>query len=172
MSAVAVVAAVLVLANLALTIALAQRVRQLQLVVAQGGMRDPALPRPGDRVGAFTLTTLAGARLTEATLGEGESLVGFFRAGCPTCSQLRTQLLAQPLAVPMLAVVVFFGHDERDRAAASIVADSLRPIAEVAVTRDDDGVVRAFRESGYPTLIRVARGHVVAAGHRLVDVLS
>jgi hypothetical protein len=159
--------AVLTVANLAMTLALAQRLRGLQETVAQGAMRDPSLPRPGDRVGAFVARTLAGETVTEAEFAGGTALVGFFAPGCSTCTLVRSQLIERPPSIPMFAFV-----DESDNeAAAHDVARSLARVAQVALTRVGDPVTLAFREAGVPTLIRVERGSVVASGHRLADVM-
>lgn len=159
--------AALVALNLAMTLALAQRLRAVQETVAQGAMRDPSLPRPGDRVGAFTATTLAGESLTEAALADGTSLIGFFAPGCSTCALVRTQLLERPPAIRMFAFV----DRSDDEARAREVASALARVAQVALTDLGDPVTLAFREAGVPTLIRVESGSVAASGHRLADVL-
>jgi hypothetical protein len=79
-------------------------------------------------------------------------------------------MLERPPSIFTLAVVVSF-PDAHDEAKAHDIATSLSAIAEVTLSRDDGPAVRAFREAGYPTLIRVEGGQVAAAGHRLVDVL-
>lgn len=159
--------ALLLVANLAMTLALAQRVRSVQATVAQGLMRDPALPRPGDPVGDFAVTTIEGEKVTDAALRDGTALVGFFAPGCSTCALVRSQLLERPPSVPMFAFV----DCSADEAEARSVATSLAAVARVALTHIGDPVTLAFREAGVPTLIRVERGSVVASGHRLADVL-
>lgn len=163
---VAVVAALAVL-NLLLTLALIKRVRVLQELVAQTPRRDPALPRPGDPVGAFQVTTQEGERLSDESLKTGVSLVGFFTPNCLPCATVRAQLLESPPAIPVL---VFVEGTEGDLEASTLAA-SLKHVARVAYTADNDTLHRAFRPAGYPTLIRVENGAIAASGHVLADVL-
>jgi hypothetical protein len=163
------IAVVLVL-NLVMTLGLATRLRNLQSDFARGTMRDPSLPRPGDLVGHLDVTTTQGERVTNATLSEGVTLVGIFAPGCPDCARIRSQLLATPPAIPFFAFIDCTGPtlaEEQGRA----VADSLTTIAKVALTRQGEPAQLAFRDSGFPTLIRLEGGVVTASGHRLADVL-
>ena len=161
-------ALVLVL-NLALTLGLATRVRTLQEEVVRGASRDPSLPRPGDAVGAFEVTTTTGERLSDATLSVDTQLVGYFAPGCADCTHVRSQLLAAPPEVPFVAFIDCSGTEEAE-AEGKRVADQMAPIAKVALTRLGEPAMAAFREAGVPTLILVERGIVVASGHRLNDI--
>ncbi len=150
--------------NLLMTLSLAGRVRVLQ---ESGALRDPALPKVGERVNAFSTTTVKGEPVTQAIFDEGPTLVGYFSPGCSNCELVRAQLLEKPPSIPLFAFVV---NDELDQLTQA-VAEQLAPIARVVVSKATDAPARAFREAGYPTLIRVERGSVVASGHRLAEVL-
>jgi thiol-disulfide isomerase/thioredoxin len=162
------VLAVLVMLNLLLTFALIRRVRVLQEMVSKGPARDPALPQPGDAVGAFQAATPEGGLLTDEALRSGVNLVGFFTTGCHPCATVRAQLLESPPKLPLMAFV----EGRADDPAARELGTSLSAIARVAYITEADSVAKAFRSAGYPTLIRVENGTVAAAGHQLGDVLS
>jgi hypothetical protein len=155
--------------SVAMLLALAQRVRAIHEAVNQSAPRDPTLPQPGDRVGEFEVVTTRGETVTSSTLDQGTTLVGIFTPGCPTCARVRSQLLERPPTIPFLAFVVIANENERDD--ARTVADSLGGIGQVAVALAGESATRAFRDAGFPTLVRVERGNVIAAGHRLGEVL-
>jgi len=155
------------LLNLILIFGVIGRVRVLQEAVQTGVLRDPALPAPGDAVGAFQVTTEDGKPLSEAAVGGDEALVGFFTPGCQPCTDLRAQLLRQPPALPFIAFVEGTSDDPE----VQKLTQSLRRLGPVAVTQSGDAVMRAFKPAGFPTLIRTAKGSVAAAGHRLHQVL-
>lgn len=162
------VLAVLVVLNLVLTFALIGRLRTLQETVAnQVPARDPALPKPGDEVGRFETTTSEGEPLTDNTLREGTTLVGFFTPGCRPCANVRKLLLASPPSIPLLAFVE--GSPEDPEALA--LGTSLSQVARVAYLTEGDPVTQAIKQAGYPTLVLVERGVVAASGHYLHEVL-
>lgn len=156
-----------VVLHFSMTLALARRLRSLQLEVGRSTMRDPALPRPGDVVGGFAATTTAGDIVTNESFAEGASLVGIFTPGCPDCARVREQLLASPPALPFVALIDCTLAEDL----AHDVAVALQPIAKVVLARRGDPALGAFRDAGFPTLIRVDHGVVTASGHRLADVL-
>jgi len=161
---------VALLLNLGLTLGLATRVHKLQEEVNRGLMRDPALPRPGDVVGAFDARAIGDERVTSATLSKGVQLVGIFAPGCPDCARVRGQLLATPPPMPFVAFIDVAGSPEVELEGRA-VADTMTPIAKVVITRQGEAPLLAFREAGVPTLIRLENGVVTASGHRLADVL-
>jgi hypothetical protein len=156
--------AVLVGLHLLLTFALIARVRALQDQLTGTGAR---LPEPGTEIGKFAVVTPAGETLSEQSLGEQPTLVGFFIPGCSPCERSRGELLDTPPALPMLA---FVAGTEVDPGARALVS-SLEPIARVAYTIDGDAVNQAFRPNGFPSFFRIEQGKVAAAGHRLADVV-
>jgi thiol-disulfide isomerase/thioredoxin len=153
--------------NVFLTFGLVSRVRALQEAVQEGVFVDTNLPQPGQRIGEFSITTLAGKTISERDLAGTETLVGFFTSGCKPCKNLRAELERTPPALPFIA---FVDGDDDDPEVDEIVA-SLARFARVAVVHADDAVTRAFKPTGFPTLIRTDNGLVAAAGHRLRQVM-
>ena len=163
LSTVVTVLAVAVGLHLLLTFSLIARVRTLQDMLA--GTRG--LPQPGTPVGSFEAATPEGEKLTDALLRGGTTLVGFFAPGCGPCEKARTELVASPPGLPVLA---FVDGTDADPDARTLVA-SLGQVARVAYAASGDDVYRAFRPVGFPSLFRIENGQVAAAGHRLGDVL-
>ncbi|MCY1018163.1 TlpA family protein disulfide reductase [Pyxidicoccus sp. MSG2] len=164
-----VILAVLVVANLMLTLGLIGRLRTLQeMVNNQVIVRDPFLPQKGEEVGRFEATTMDGEAFTDAALREGKTLVGFFATGCRVCSSVRKQLLESPPGMPLMA---FIEGDPGDPDTLAVGA-SLKHMARVALLSDGDSVTRAIKQAGYPTLVLVDKGVVAASGHYLHEVLS
>ncbi len=161
------VLAILVVFNLMLSFALIRRIRVLQEVVEQTPKRDPALPKLGAAVGKFQVTTPEGESVSDESLKSGVSLVAFFTPNCLPCATAKAQLLESPPAFPFVAFVE--GHPGDEEAGA--LAASLKRIARVVFTADDDAPHRAFKPAGYPTLIRVEHGTIAASGHVVADVL-
>jgi hypothetical protein len=166
----AIVAAVAIL-NLMLNTALIGRVRTLQETAAAQGATavDRSLPRPGRRVGPFDVSTTRGDRITQDSLRDEATLVGFFITGCTTCEGIREQLLAEPPSLPL----VTFIHSNGDAEAARAIGEALAPVASVAYFDDrNDTVGEAFGTVRYPTLLRIEGGVVAASGRTLQDVLG
>jgi hypothetical protein len=155
------------LVNVLLIFGVIGRVRVLQEVVQTGVLRDPDLPAPGDAVGAFQITAADGTQLSEATVQGESALVCFFTPGCQPCADVRAQLLARPPALPLIAFVEGASDDPE----VQQILASLGRLGSVAATQAGDAVTRAFKPSGFPTLIRTMNGSVAAAGHRLSQVL-
>lgn len=163
------IAAVVLLAavtagHLLLTFALIRRVRELQNQAATGP-RDTGLPEIGTPVGRFSVQPLDGGRLDTEDLATGDTLVGFFAAGCAPCETVVADLLETPPAERFVAFV-----DESEAEPTRELATRLRGIAEVAVVPWDSALPAAFKQEGFPTLLRVRDGVVVAAGRKRADV--
>lgn len=167
MIAVVAVVGAIGLLNLLLTFGVIGRVRVLQEAVQTGVLRDPALPAPGDAVGAFQVTAEDGTQLSEAVVQGDPALVCFFMPGCRPCADVRAQLLSRPPALPLIAFVEGTSEDPE----VQQIIQSLRHLGPVATTQAGDTVTRAFKPSGFPTLFRTMDGSIVAAGHRLSEVL-
>lgn len=155
------------LVNLLLIFGVIGRVRVLQEAVQTGVIRDPNLPAPGDPVGAFQVMTQDGTELSEAAVQGASALVCFFMPNCQPCAEVRAQLLERPPGLPLIAFVEGASDDPE----VQKIMQSLRGLGPVAATQDGDAVSRAFKPSGFPTLIRTINGSVAAAGHRLNQVL-
>lgn len=162
-----VVLAGLMVVNFLLTFALLGRVKSLQQLAETSAGRDPALPKVGDPVGRFQATTADGALVTDEALRSGVVLVGFFAPGCRPCATVREQLLESPPKLPVMAFV----EGDDDAAEARVLGGALSKVAQVTYTAQGDSVLKAFRQAGFPTLIRVENGTVAASGHHLHEVL-
>ncbi len=150
--------------NLLLVLGLVSRVRLLEQ--ATRARRPTQLPGRGQRIQPFAASTESGAAFTDRTLEGREKLVGFFTAGCRACEQVKESLLRAPPALPLVAFVQ--GSAGAEEAAG--VGAALREVGEV-VYFEDPAVPLAFGAVGFPALVRVEDGVVLAAGRRLGDVL-
>jgi hypothetical protein len=158
-------ALVLTVLNLVLTFAV---IRKLRDGVGSGSsVHTPAagLPRPGTRIGEFTVDTADGAVLTERDLLGDRTLVAFVSPTCAPCKDVVAEL-ASTEHPPLRAFVVGDGGAET----MDVVA-TLRPHGAVAVIEADHAAARAFGGvDGYPALLLVEGGVVAAAGRRLAEV--
>ncbi len=157
-----IVIAVMVAFNLLLTFGLVSRLR------AQAGSVSPPAQQVGRVVGAFRVTATDGTVLTEQMLAERSTIVGFFAAACPACATIRDNLATARLPGPFIA---FVNGDADDPESAALSAQLAR-LGPVAYMSRYAPVFEAFGPEGYPALFRVDRGAVVAASHRLADVLA
>jgi hypothetical protein len=162
--------AVLVLAiglafNLLLTFALIARLQRLQRGVRI--IEKEQMP-VGYEVPPFSVLTVSGELLTEASLGHASAVVGFFLVDCKACETLRGELGRARLPGPLTSIVVGDPSDPE----TSAIAEQLRRFGPVACADVDEPVVRAFGAKAYPVLYRVERGIVRAAGNELADVLA
>ena len=154
----AVVLAIAVAVNVALTAAIVRRIRLAQVQLA------PRLvdvgPLPGSPVGRFQTNDLDGAPITDRGLATGATLVGFFAARCRPSERLRDELVAAPPALPMVAFVLGLTEPGVADPATQDLAESLRAIARVAVAPAGGPVFRAFGAASYPALVRLEHGRV------------
>ncbi|AEV87843.1 hypothetical protein ACWT_6830 [Actinoplanes sp. SE50] len=156
--ALALVGAVTVL-NLFLLTAVMRRLRAHEAAHAPAAL---ALPEPGHRIGAFRTTTPDA--LSEEDLAE-PAVVLFVMPGCAPCHEL---LDAVPDAGfdPARTFVLVAG--DAALAPTRELAALVRPLGRVAVIDPDGPVTAAFGGiRGYPTVVHVAAGRVVAADRRL-----
>ncbi|MFG2039138.1 TlpA family protein disulfide reductase [Dactylosporangium sp. NPDC048998] len=149
------------LLNLVLTYGVIRRLREHTALLAgpPAGGGSP-WPEVGKKVGAFTATTTTGRPLSTADLPEGAA-VGFFRTGCQPCTERMPRFAeyAQAHDAPERFVAVLVGEPEE-------LAEEIRlltPLAQVVLTQRDSDVLKAFDVSGFPTLVRLGAGQVIAA---------
>lgn len=168
-SQLATAAALLATLDAALLVALLRRLRPIQdALLVDAIVPDPTLPPPGTRVGPFAAQTLAGEALDERAARSGVYVVGFFASMCLKCDAERTRLFERRLDVPLVSFV--YNGDYPDKALA--LARSLASLGPTAFLSDPIGRAFSHRpESGYPTLMRVERGVIRAAGHSIDEVL-
>jgi thiol-disulfide isomerase/thioredoxin len=146
--------------HLLLTFALIRRVRELQENGAKAPAMDDGVPGVGMRIGDFTTELLDGRTFATADLAGGDTLVGFFAAGCGPCKPVVADLVENP---PAERFVAFVDAGDGEEGAALIA--KLEAVAEVAAMPWDSPVAGAFAHQGFPTLVRVSDGVVADAGH-------
>ena len=154
----AILLAVVVAMNVALTAGIVRRIRLAQAQLAH--LVDAGGPLPGRAVGRFQTDDLDGVTITDRGLAAGVTLVGFFAARCRPSERLRDELLAAPPDLPMVAFVLGVTEPGIADHATQQLAESLRAIARVAVAAAGGPVFRAFGASAYPALVRLERGRV------------
>jgi hypothetical protein len=162
---VVVVFGMVLVVHLLLTVGLIARVRTLQELVT-GGARE-TLPRVGTRLTPFSIVAQDGSSVSDASLAEETTLVGFFTADCPWCEKALDALLKQPPKIPMVSFVVGAGDEPKPQA----LAESLRKLGRVAYTTAGDAVHATFRPPAFPSLYRVEVGSFAAVGHAVSDVI-
>lgn len=162
-AAVAVLAAI-VLLQLLVTFGLVQRVRLIQ----ETAQFEPPEGESavGRVVSAFGATDTQGRPVSDDDFQSGAGLVGFFSSGCSTCVGIVDRLAADPPTEPFVAFVD--GGRGPDRTARLV--EPLSGFARVAVIDTTSEAPDAFGVSAFPTLMRVHRGVVVAAGGKLRHV--
>lgn len=161
-----VVVGVLVLLDLLLTFGVIRRLRDHteQLRRMQLGP-EVVIAGKGAKVGDFATTTTDGEALS-ANLLTGETLVGFFSPGCQPCETLLPAFVDYAATMPggrdhVLAVVA------TDTPEASDVTEkvaALSPYARTVVAAHEEPVLKAFGVNGYPGVLLVQDGTVVASG--------
>lgn len=168
----------LVAFELATTFAALGKLRIAQRHLEQsGGVPDPLLPPRGTRVRPFRASLASGGErtgastgeLTDAALGAGTVIVGFFTTGCLQCEAVCEELEEAPLGFPLFALV----HAEPDDPPAALprLVRRLSGLAQVAYLDAEIMAAFAFRDdSGFPTLVRLQNGLVIAAGHGVAEL--
>jgi hypothetical protein len=153
------------LASLLLVVGLAGRLRALERIARQRKV-PPQLPQPGHLVQPFEVESTTGDKVSAASLAAYEhALVCFVTSGCSKCTALEERLVARP---PQLPVVSFIYGD---LAEAHVLAARLGELGPVAIF-ESHRVAEAFGAASFPTLVRLERGVVAAAGRTLEDVVS
>jgi thiol-disulfide isomerase/thioredoxin len=148
--------------NLALTLALARRLRTG--TATQSGLR---LLSPGERVGTFAVTTTDGVQISDERLFAGTGLVAFLAPSCSPCQEQLPRVLnrAAEIADPCRVLAVVVDDHENPADVASEVA-ALRGSAQVVVARTGDRLMSAFGVDAYPALFLIdSDARVKAAGH-------
>lgn len=159
---------ILAAANLLLTLALARRLAEVERTAAAGMRIEPRMPRVGAEVGRFSVQTADGARLTDARLRGGPTLVVFSFAGCDPCATVAEELRHTefPPGLGLLVLVASAG-DQRKTLTAVDYPDA----AEVVPVPPDCDVIDRFEVDAFPTLVLVEEGRITAVGRKPSEVL-
>ncbi|MFC7550088.1 hypothetical protein [Plantactinospora sp. GCM10030261] len=165
-AAVAVLTA-LVLLNLALTLAMMRRLREVSTMHAtHGNSGSPALPAPGHPVSALPPSAKAVGDLAPPDVSGGSHLVAVISPTCPPCQDLADQIAGWGPDGP-IDLVLLVGEADQPEVAGLIAG--LRGLAPVVTVLGDD-LEAGWGVTGFPALLRVTDGSVAAAGHRLSDL--
>lgn len=162
------VLALLVVVDLALTLAVIRRLRQHMPGSHQA---DPPFSKMvGRPVPDFTTTATDGSEVTAEALRTGRAFVAFLAVGCGGCHDQLPQLrehVAKLRDAGEHVLVVVNGSD----AGASEFVDAFGHDAHIVVENDDASLNAAFGIDGYPTYLVVDDG-VVADVHVFTKELS
>ena len=160
---------ILVVANLLLTLALARRLAEVERTATGGVRAGPRMPRVGAGVGPFSVQTLPGARLTDATLRSGRTLVVFSFAGCDPCVTLAEELRNTELPSGTGLLVLVAGSEDEQQV---LTAAEYPATADVALLPPDSDLTDQFEVDSFPTLILVEEGRITAVGRTPGEVLT
>lgn len=158
--------AVLVAANLLLTLALARRLAEVERMAARGA--QPRMPRIGAEVATFSVAAAGGGRLTDTPLRSGRTLLVFSMADCGPCAALAEELRRTGLP-PGLGLLVLVAASEDDRALA---AAKYPASAHVGFLPPDGTVTERFEVDAFPTVVLVEEGRITAVGRNPGEVVA
>lgn len=162
---IAVAALAVGLASLVLVLGLTSRLRALEQISRQRKL-PPQLPQPGHIVLPFEVESTTGAVVSAASVSAHErALVCFVTSGCSKCKAVEERLVAHPPVLP----VVSFVYGDLDE--ARILAGQLGRVGPVAIF-ESHRVTEAFGAVNFPTLVRLERGVVAAAGRTVEEVIA
>jgi hypothetical protein len=118
----------------------------------------------------LSVTTVDGARVTDAELRLGRVFVGLLRVGCPSCGEFVDKVAAGALTLPAKSLILVVA-DSQDEAHPYL--ERLGNGIRVATTGQDSPELRAFGEVGaFPTFLRLDNGVVTIADYRPAVVLG
>jgi thiol-disulfide isomerase/thioredoxin len=151
------------IANLLLTVALAQRLARVQSKSAPTGPPRPVEHRPiGSAVPEFSVSTAEGTPLDSAALQDTTALFGFFSTDCGGCRDAMPEFAAHALLADGAVLAVISG----DAAAAQDLAAPLRPTAALVLVGAAAATIQAaFGVDIYPNFYHVVNGKISAASH-------
>ncbi|MBB6405673.1 hypothetical protein [Arthrobacter sp. AZCC_0090] len=166
------VTALIAVVNLVFTLAVVRRLREHESKLGDISTKSAAtdlMVKPGEAPANFDSLTIAGERLSTASLGAG-TLIGFFLKGCAPCSELFPDFVkavreyggnSRPIAV-----LAGFSDEDNDYVAA------LSEFAHVVFENQSDTsdtLTKAFKVSAYPSVCTMdAAGCVSSTDKRIV----
>lgn len=156
-------------ANLLLTLALARRLAEVERKAAAGLPGEPRMPRVGADVGTFSVQTARGARLTDARLRSGPTLLVFSLADCGPCAALAEELRQTELPAGLGLIVLLAAAEDQREALAAVTYPAA---AELAFLPPDGSLTAQFEVDAFPTLVLVEAGRITAVGRKPSEVLS
>ena len=164
--------AVAVLFNLSLSFAIVRRLRLERssgATAAGNAVKNDRLPLAGRLVGEFRVTTADGDELTQEEISTGKTFVAFVMPGCPPCQAFKDDLARRLDVLQRVDRALFLVQGEGDP--AQTLVESFSPLGDVALITPDHEIHDAFGGMiGFPGLVVLTRGVVVAAGYGLSDL--
>ncbi|WP_328989056.1 hypothetical protein OG394_22785 [Kribbella sp. NBC_01245] len=173
--ALAILAGLLTVLNLALTVGVIRRLREhTELFEARGNVKPPVVPvmaLAGERSKPFTSVTTDGVQVTEADLTGGLTLVAAMAYGCSSCEERRPDFVAMARRFPggRDRVLAVFVGGEDDLSAERAM---LEPVSRLVFQENThEGITEALNVSGYPAFaILDADGTVLTSGTKVQDL--
>jgi hypothetical protein len=164
--AIIIVVGLIALVDLVLTYGLIRRVNSIQ---AQPHSTDQGLvPRVGHRIGDFVAKATDNREITGREFKGAETFAAFVMVGCGPCHRLVEEL--SQMAPPELPLVLFIASGQGKDEETARMAAQVPFAAAVCVIDSTGAVTEAFGVSGFPTVIRVSEGIVLATGLSLGSV--
>lgn len=175
--ALAILAGLMTVLNLALTVGVIRRLREHTELLSAGttGNAKPpivaVMALAGERSKPFTAVTTDGLRVTEADLTGGLTLVAAMAYGCSSCEERRPDFVAMARRFPggRDRVLAVFVGGEDDLSAERAM---LEPVARLVFQENThEGITEALNVSGYPAFaILDADGTVLTSGTKVQDL--
>ncbi|WP_440582111.1 TlpA family protein disulfide reductase [Streptomyces flavofungini] len=144
--------------DLILTIGVIKRLQEHTALLSERGGGRMSLG-PGDEVGGFSATSVAGEPVHDAMI-ESETVVAFFSPSCGPCKEKLPKFIEYARGVPrgreqVIAVVTADTPEDAEAAAPGVAA--LAPVARVVTGRDAEAVANACKVRGFPVVLKVNR---------------
>ncbi|WP_051367721.1 hypothetical protein [Hamadaea tsunoensis] len=146
--------------NLLLSLAIIRKLRVSP--PAPAADTGEALPDVGSRVGRFEVVTTEGQTVTDATFATGHHQIIILSPSCSPCRELADRLAEDPTLAEGDAFILVSGD-------AEAAGPMLTELSGVRRTAYDmlDSATSALSVSGFPAVVSIQDGVVVAAEHRL-----
>ncbi|MEU1375348.1 TlpA disulfide reductase family protein [Streptomyces triculaminicus] len=159
--------ALLGLLNLALVYGVVRRLRDGAADASSGNRpADEKILGPGSAVAPFTALDTDGRPLTLGDLTEGLTVL-FLAPWCAACQEL-LPLVAERAAAygPERLLTVIEQDPQQEGGGVAEYVERLAPVARVAVAREGDELVEAFRLTGMPVYVQMGADGIIAATGR------
>ena len=159
---------IVMILNVALTLALARRLRALSGRVAPM-LPEPGL-EPGDEAPEFEAVTHDGQTVQRRSPGGGATVLGFFSSTCHACPEHAPQFRALAERAPGGAQVV--AVVDGSPAEAERLLGLLDGVPTVVGPWSPEGITARYRVSAFPSfLVAAPDGRVVATGGSTAEVV-
>lgn len=165
-----VVVAAALIANLSLTLAVVQRIRELESSSpGPGKMDSDSEPKPGHVIREFEAEALSGETVSRSAFAAGDSLAVFFMVNCAPCAKMIDAIASGAGPGGRDAVYFVTGDSQSDKAVE--IAEKLRDRGRVVLLGNRGReVTEAFGGiSSFPRVVSVRDGVVTRAEFTLPE---